>query len=230
MSLGHLRHISHATPPPQAPHEAGLGPDAGEDAGPRGQARRWWKAQSLSPACPAGAGTEPAREAVRPPGLGLAPLGTTAVLDPGSGPRPALPLLSAPQAPGECLRVSFSVAKAAREIRRRGGAGGAGGRLVVIYGRSDSRSWVASACPRVRAWVLGKPEGPPAPRLDQFRAAVAAEEGRGRRDLLTNVAVNTSGFPGELFQQAGRDRYFEWQATPFLTPGICGVPTALRRA
>ncbi|CAI9157572.1 unnamed protein product [Rangifer tarandus platyrhynchus] len=119
---------------------------------------------------------------------------------------------------------------AAREIRRRGGAGGAGGRLVVIYGRSDSRSWVASACPRVRAWVLGKPEGPPAPRLDQFRAAVAAEEGRGRRDLLTNVAVNTSGFPGELFQQAGRDRYFEWQATPFLTPGICGVPTALRRA
>lgn len=38
------------------------------------------------------------------------------------------------------------------------------------------------------------------------------------------------GCPGELFQQAGRDRYFEWQATPFLTPGICGVPTALRRA
>ena len=66
-------------------------------------------------------------------------------------------------------------------------------------------------CPRVRAWVLGKPEErervdagaaarsrrPPAPRLDQFRAAVATEKGPGRRDALTNVAVNTSGCPGE---------------------------------
>lgn len=66
-------------------------------------------------------------------------------------------------------------------------------------------------CPRVRAWVLGKPEGrervdagaasrsrrPPAPRLEQCRAAVAAEQGPGRRDALTNVAVSTSGRPGE---------------------------------
>lgn len=72
--------------------------------------------------------------------------------------------------------------------------------------------------------------GPPPPRLDHFRAAVAAEEGPGRRDALTNVAVNTSSCPGELFQQAGKDRYFEWQATPFLTFSIYVVPTALRRA
>ena len=120
---------------------------------------------------------------------------------------------------------------------------GRGGRLVVIYARADSRSGVASAAPWDRAWGLGKPEGwgsvdagaaagsrrPPAPRGDQFRAAAAAEEGRGRRDSQTDV-VSTSGCPGELFQQAGGGRYFEWQATPFLTPGICGVPTALWRA
>ena len=66
-------------------------------------------------------------------------------------------------------------------------------------------------CPRGRAWVLDKREErervdagaaarsrrPPAPRLDQFRAAVATEKGPGRRDALTNVAVNTSGCPGE---------------------------------
>lgn len=86
----------------------------------------------------------------------------------------------------------------------------------MIYGRSDSRSWVASAAPRVRAWALGKPAGresvdagaaarsrrPPAPGLDQFRAAVAAEEGRGRRDLLTNV-VNTSAAPARCFNRLG---------------------------
>ena len=82
-------HTSHATPPPQAPQEAGLGPDAGEDAGPRGQgreARRCWKERLRSPTCPrrstarpcrGGDGTGPGGSAAAA-GLELALLWTTA--------------------------------------------------------------------------------------------------------------------------------------------------------
>lgn len=55
---------------------------------------------------------------------------------------------------------------------------------------------------------------------DWFRAPGAAEKGPGRLRALTNAAVNTSRCPGGLFQQAGKGRHFEWQATPCRTPRI----------
>ena len=89
-------HISHATPPPQAPQEAGLGPDAGEDAGPRGQGleeRRCRKERLRSPACPRRSTARPWRGSTEPAGRQCgrrgprvgASLDHCRRLDPGSG-------------------------------------------------------------------------------------------------------------------------------------------------
>lgn len=74
--------------------------------------------------------------------------------------------------------------------------------------------------------AAARPQAEPDPR----RAPRRLRGGSGRPDAPATVAVNTSSCPGELFQQAGKDRYFEWQATPFLTPRIDVAPAALMGA
>lgn len=89
------------------------------------------------------------------------------------------------------------------------------------------------------AWIFAKPGGGRAGTVGgaavthaQSESVPSARRRRGgsaEAQLADKRGRQHLELPGELFQQAGKDRYFEWQATPFLIASVYVVRRALRQ-
>ena len=86
---------------------------------------------------------------------------------------------------------------------------GRGGRLVVIYARADSRSWVASAAPWDRAWVNRRGGG-----------AWTPEQRRARGGLRRPGGISSERPPPPRRVGGGATRRQTWSA-PRAAPASC---------
>lgn len=121
--------------------------------------------------------------------------------------------------------------------------------MVRVWGREDGLQGSKVARPQGPAspaqpvpgvWSFAKPGGGRAGTVGgaavthaQSESVPSARRRRGgsaEAQLADKRGRQHLELPGESFQQAGKDRYFEWQATPFLIASVYVVQRALRRA